>query len=156
MSQGETPVTIVGNLVADVELRYAPNGTAVANGRVATNPRRYDSQSGQWVDGEPLFLTFNVWRQAAENVANSLRKGDRVVVTGVLKQRTFDTREGEKRTVFEIEADEVAPSLKFATASVDKSGRGGGKPQNWQQGNQGGGFPPADDDPWASGHDASF
>lgn len=155
MSFGDTPITVVGNLVADVELRYTPNGAAVANGRVASTPRRYDKQSGQYVDGDALFLTFNIWRQAAENVANSLRKGDRVVVTGVLRQRSFDTREGEKRTVFEVEADEVAPSLKYATASVSKTPRGnaqgGGSYGGGQQGGQGGSNAYADDDPWASG-----
>ena len=110
MAQGDTPITVVGNLVADPELRYTPSGSAVANFRVASTPRRYDSQSGQWVDGEALFLTCNVWRQAAENVANSLTKGDRVIVNGRLRQRSFETREGEKRTVFEVEVGEVGPS----------------------------------------------
>lgn len=126
MSQGDTPITVVGNIVADPELRYTPSGSAVANFRVASTPRRYDSQAGQWVDGEALFLTCNVWRQAAENVANSLNKGDRVVVTGRLRQRSFETREGENRTVFEVDADEVAPSLKYATAQVSRNPRGGG------------------------------
>ena len=131
MAQGDTPITVVGNLVADPELRYTPNGAAVANFRVASTPRRFDSQSNQWVDGEALFLTCNVWRQAAENVANSLTKGDRVIVNGRLRQRSFETREGEKRTVFEVEVDEVGPSLKYATADVTKTPRGG---------NGGGGF----------------
>lgn len=121
MAQGDTPITVVGNLVADPELRYTPSGSAVANFRVASTPRRYDSQSGQWVDGEALFLTCNVWRQAAENVANSLTKGDRVIVNGRLRQRSFETREGEKRTVFEVEVDEVGPSLKYATSQVTKT-----------------------------------
>lgn len=137
MAQGETPITVVGNLVADPELRYTPSGSAVANFRVASTPRRYDSQSGQWVDGEALFLTCNVWRQAAENVANSLTKGDRVIVNGRLRQRSFETREGEKRTVFEVEADEVGPSLKYATAQVSKTPRQGGN-FGGQQGNSGG------------------
>lgn len=169
MSQGDIPITITGNLVADVELRYTPNGAAVANGRVASTPRKYDKQSNQWVDGEAVFLTFNIWRQAAENVANSLHKGDRVVVTGILRQRSFETREGEQRTVFEVEADEVAPSLKYATASVTKTPRGnangGGGFGGGQQGS--GGFggrnAPADDDPWGApggdfgtGDDAQF
>lgn len=156
---GDTPITIVGNLVEAPELRYTPNGVAVANGRVASTPRTYDKQSGQWVDGEPLFLTFNVWRNLAENVANSLSKGDRVVVTGVLKQRSFETREGERRTVFEVEAEEVAPSLKWATANVSKTPRGnaqgGGGFGGGQQGNNSGGFGGggyADDNPWESGN----
>ena len=135
MAQGDTPITVVGNLVADPELRYTPSGSAVANFRVASTPRRYDSQSGQWVDGEALFLTCNVWRLAAENVANSLTKGDRVIVNGRLRQRSFETREGEKRTVFEVEVDEVGPSLKYATSQVTKTPRQGGN----FGGNQGGG-----------------
>ena len=135
MAQGDTPITVVGNLVADPELRYTPSGSAVANFRVASTPRRYDSQSGQWVDGEALFLTCNVWRQAAENVANSLTKGDRVIVQGRLRQRSYDTREGEKRTVYEIEVDEVGPSLRYATSQVTKTPRQGGN----FGGNQGGG-----------------
>ena len=135
MAQGDTPITVVGYLVADPELRYTPSGSAVANFRVASTPRRYDSQSGQWVDGEALFLTCNVWRQAAENVANSLTKGDRVIVNGRLRQRSFETREGEKRTVFEVEVDEVGPSLKYATSQVTKTPRQGGN----FGGNQGGG-----------------
>lgn len=136
MAQGDTPITVVGNLVADPELRYTPSGAAVANFRVASTPRRFDSQSNQWVDGEALFLTCNVWRQAAENVANSLSKGDRVIVNGRLRQRSYETREGEKRTVFEVETDEVGPSLRYATAQVVKTPRQGG--QGGFQGNQGG------------------
>lgn len=138
MAQGDTPITVVGNLVADPELRYTPSGAAVVNFRVASTPRRFDSQSNQWVDGEALFLTCNVWRQAAENVANSLTKGDRVIVTGRLRQRSFDTREGEKRTVFEVEVDEVGPSLKYATSQVTKTPRQGGQ-GGWNGGQQGGG-----------------
>ncbi|MGP9725428.1 single-stranded DNA-binding protein [Corynebacterium sp. AOP40-9SA-29] len=123
MAQGDTPITLVGNLVADPELRYTPAGNAVCNFRVASTPRRYDSQSNQWVDGEALFLQCNVWRAAAENVANSLTKGERVIVTGRLRQRSFETREGEKRTVFEVEADEVGPSLKYATCLTEKNPR---------------------------------
>lgn len=140
MAQGDTPITVVGNLVADPELRYTPNGAAVANFRVASTPRRYDQQAGQWVDGDALFLTCNVWRQAAENVANSLTKGDRIVVTGRLRQRSFETREGERRSVMEVEVDEVGPSLKYATAQVQKvapSNRGGGQGGNF--GGNGGG-----------------
>lgn len=139
MAQGDTPITVVGNLVADPELRYTPSGSAVANFRVASTPRRFDSQSNQWVDGEALFLQCNIWRQAAENVANSLTKGDRVIVNGRLRQRSFETREGEKRTVFEVEADEVGPSLKYATAQVTKTPRQGGN-FGGPQVPQGGGF----------------
>lgn len=134
MAQGDTQITVVGNIVADPELRYTPNGAAVANFRVASTPRRYDQQAGQFVDGEPLFLTCNVWRQPAENVANSLNKGDRVIVTGRLRQRSYEDRTGERRTVFEIEVEEVGPSLRFATAEINKAYRGGG-----QGGNAGGG-----------------
>ncbi|SHT53886.1 single-stranded DNA-binding protein [Mycobacteroides abscessus subsp. abscessus] len=126
---GETPITVVGNLTADPELRFTPNGAAVANFTVASTPRTYDKQSQQWVDGDALFLRCNIWREPAENVAESLKKGDRVMVTGVLKQRSFENREGEKRSVIEVDAEEVGPSLKFATARVsraDRGGRGGG------------------------------
>lgn len=138
MAQGDTPITLVGNLVADPELRYTPSGAAVANFRVASTPRRFDSQSNQWVDGEALFLACNVWRQAAENVANSLTKGDRVIVTGRLRQRNYETREGEKRTVYEVEVDEVGPSLRYATSQVTKTPRQGGQ-GGWNGGQQGGG-----------------
>lgn len=126
MAQGDTPITVVGNLVADPDLRYTPTGTAVVNFRVASTPRRFDTQTNQYVDGDALFLTCNLWRQAAENVANSLNKGDRVIVTGRLRQRSYETREGDKRTVFELEADDVAPSVKYATARVVKTPRDGG------------------------------
>lgn len=139
MAQGDTQITVVGNIVADPELRYTPNGAAVANFRVASTPRRYDQQAGQFVDGEPLFLTCNVWRQPAENVANSLNKGDRVIVTGRLRQRSYEDRNGERRTVFEIEVEEVGPSLRFATADINKAYRGGGQGGNTGGGN-GGGF----------------
>lgn len=139
MAQGDTQITVVGNIVADPELRYTPNGAAVANFRVASTPRRYDQQAGQFVDGEPLFLTCNVWRQPAENVANSLNKGDRVIVTGRLRQRSYEDRNGERRTVFEIEVEEVGPSLRFATAEINKAYRGGSQGGNAGGGN-GGGF----------------
>lgn len=138
MAQGDTQITVVGNIVADPELRYTPNGAAVANFRVASTPRRYDQQAGQFVDGEPLFLTCNVWRQPAENVANSLNKGDRVIVTGRLRQRSYEDRNGERRTVFEIEVEEVGPSLRFATADINKAYRGGG--QGGNAGGNGGSF----------------
>lgn len=118
MAQGEPQVTVVGNIVADPELRLTNNGAAVANFRVASTPRRFNGQTGQWEDGESLFLTCNVWKQVAQNVAESLTKGMRVIVTGRLKQRNFQTREGENRSVIELDVDEVGPSLRYATAQV--------------------------------------
>lgn len=138
MAQGDTPITVVGNLVADPELRFTPSGAAVANFRVASTPRTYNRDTNQWEDGEALFLTCNVWRQAAENVAESLSKGMRVIVNGRLKQRSYQTREGENRTVFEIEVDEVGPSLKYATASVARTPREGGSGGYGGGSNQGG------------------
>ncbi|WKD58342.1 Single-stranded DNA-binding protein [Corynebacterium capitovis DSM 44611] len=135
MAQGDTPITVVGNLVADPELRFTPSGAAVANFRVASTPRTFNRETNQWEDGEALFLTCNVWRQAAENVAESLSKGARVIVQGRLKQRSFQTREGENRTVFEVDVDEIGPSLKYATASVSRTPREGGQ---GGYGNQGG------------------
>jgi single-strand DNA-binding protein len=126
---GDTVITLVGNLVDDPELRFTPSGAAVAKFRLASTPRTYDRQSGEWKDGESLFLTCNVWRQAAENVAESLQRGMRAIVQGRLKQRSYETREGEKRTVYEVEVDELGPSLRSATAKVNKttrSGAGGG------------------------------
>ncbi len=123
---GDTTITVVGNLTADPELRFTPSGAAVANFTVASTPRIYDRQSGEWKDGEALFLRCNIWREAAENVAESLTRGSRVIVTGRLKQRSFETKEGEKRTVMEVEVEEIGPSLKYATAKVNKAGRGGG------------------------------
>jgi len=144
---GETIITVVGNLVDDPELRFTPSGAAVANFRIASTPRTFDRQSNEWKDGESLFLTCNVWRQAAENVAESLQRGMRVVVQGRLKSRQYETREGEKRTVFEIDVDEVGPSLKYATAKVTRTTRqGGGGGYSGGGGGQGGGG----DDPWAS------
>lgn len=136
MAQGTTPITLVGNIVADPELRYTPSGAAVANFRVASTPRKFNPQTNQWEDEEALFLACNIWRQPAENVANTLRKGDRVVVTGVLKQRSYDDREGNKRTVYEVEVDEVGPSLRYATAQVAKTPRQGGQGSGGQQGYQ--------------------
>jgi len=136
MAIGDTPITIVGNVVADPELRFTPSGAAVANFRVASTPRVFNRDSGQYEDGEALFLTCNVWRQAAENVAESLTKGMRVIVNGRLKQRSYQTKEGENRTVFEIEVDEVGPSLKFASAQVNRNPREGGG--NFGGGNYGG------------------
>ena len=125
---GDTQITIAGNLVDDPQLRYTPTGQAVANFRIASTPRWQDRQSGEWKDGDSLFLSCNVWRQAAENVAESLQRGMRVIVQGRLRQRSYETKEGEKRTVYEIEVDEVGPSLRNASAKVTKSTRstGGG------------------------------
>lgn len=136
MAQGTTPITLVGNIVADPELRYTPSGAAVANFRVASTPRKFNPQTNQWEDEEALFLACNIWRQPAENVANTLHKGDRVIVTGVLKQRSYDDREGNKRTVYEVEVDEVGPSLRYATAQVAKTPRQGGQGIGGQQGYQ--------------------
>ncbi len=156
---GDTVITVVGNLTADPELRFTPSGAAVANFTVASTPRTFDRQSGEWKDGEALFLRCNIWRQAAENVAESLTRGSRVIVQGRLKQRSFETREGEKRTVIELEVDEIGPSLRYATASVTKASRGGGGGGYGGAGNGGGygggggysgGGQPGNDDPWAS------
>ena len=117
---GETVITVIGNLTADPELRFTPSGAAVANFTVASTPRTFDRQSQEWKDGEALFLRCNVWRQAAENVAESLTRGSRVIVSGRLKQRSFETKEGEKRTVIELEVDEIGPSLRYATAKVTR------------------------------------
>ncbi|MDX6293988.1 MAG: single-strand DNA-binding protein [Kribbellaceae bacterium] len=155
---GETVVTLVGNLVDDPELRFTPSGAAVANFRIASTPRTYDRQSGEFKDGESLFLSCSVWRQAAENVAESLQRGMRVIVQGRLKQRSYDDREGNKRTVFEIDVDEVGPSLRSATAKVTRAMRsgpggegGGGFGGGGGGGNQGGGQSAApQNDPWAT------
>ena len=120
---GETIITVVGNLTSDPELRYTQNGLAVANFTIASTPRNFDRASNEWKDGEALFLRCNVWRQAAENVAESLTRGSRVIVSGRLKQRSFETKEGEKRTVIELEVDEIGPSLRYATAKVTRAAR---------------------------------
>jgi single-strand DNA-binding protein len=154
---GETTITVVGNLTADPELRFTPSGAAVASFTVASTPRTFDKASGEWKDGDALFMRCSIWRQAAENVAESLTRGARVVVTGRLKQRSFETREGEKRTVVEMDVDEVGPSLKYATAKVNKVSRGGGGGGFGGGGGGGGGgqsAPPADD-PWGSAPPAS-
>jgi single-strand DNA-binding protein len=130
---GETVITIIGNLTNDPELRFTPSGAAVANFTVASTPRTFDRQSNDWKDGETLFLRCSVWRDAAENVAESLQRGARVLVSGRLRSRSYETKEGEKRTVFELDVDEVGPSLRYATAKVAKTSRGGG-------GGGGGGF----------------
>ncbi|GGW20785.1 single-stranded DNA-binding protein 2 [Streptomyces capoamus] len=165
---GETVITVIGNLVDDPELRFTPSGAAVAKFRVASTPRTFDRQTNEWKDGESLFLTCSVWRQAAENVAESLQRGMRVIVQGRLKQRSYEDREGVKRTVYELDVEEVGPSLRNATAKVTKTagggrggqgGYGGGGGQSGQGGGgwgassgggqQGGGAPA--DDPWATG-----
>ena len=138
MAAGDTQITIVGNLVDDPELRYTPTGQAVANFRVASTPRFLDKNTNEWKDGDSLFLSCNVWRQAAENVAESLQRGMRVIVSGRLRQRSYETKEGEKRTVYEIEVDEVGPSLRNASAKVTKSSRSGGGSSGFG-GGQGGG-----------------
>ncbi|MCW2782784.1 MAG: single-strand binding protein [Marmoricola sp.] len=137
---GETLITVVGNLTGDPELRFTPSGAAVANFTIASTPRNFDRQTNEWKDGDTLFLNCSVWRQAAENVAESLQRGMRVVAQGRLKARSYETREGEKRTVMELDVEEVGPSLKYATAKVTKATRSSGG---------GGGF--GGDDPWASG-----
>jgi len=135
---GETILTLVGNLTADPELRFTPSGAPVANFTVASTPRTFDRATGEWKDGDAMFINCSVWRQAAENVAETLTKGMRVIVQGRLKSRSYETREGERRTVFEIEVEEVGPSLKYASAKVQRtSGGGGGYSQN--QGGQGAG-----------------
>ena len=140
----DTVITIVGNLVDDPELRFTPSGAAVAKFRVASTPRFLDKTTNEWKDGEGLFLTVNCWRQMAENVAETLTRGTRVVVQGRLRQRSYETKEGEKRTVYEVEADEVAPSLRYATAKVNRTARGSGP------GGGGAASGGASDDPWAS------
>src|SRR4051812_48580800 len=171
---GDTVITLVGNLVDDPELRFTSSGAAVAKFRLASTPRTFDKNTNEWKDGESLFLTCNVWRQAAENVAESLQRGMRVIVQGRLKQRSYETREGEKRTVIELEVDEVGPALAFATAKVTRASRSGGgggysggggqsRPQSgggndrWATpaASQGGGAPsggqaPAGNDPWGA------
>ncbi len=149
---GETPITLIGNLTADPELRFTPNGAAVANFTVASTPRTFDRQTNEWKDGDAMFLNCSVWRQYAENVAESLTKGMRVIVSGRLKSRSYETREGEKRTVFEVDVDEVGPALRYATAKVTRTTGGGGGGGSWQ-GNQGGGNSGGNSqqaDPWAS------
>jgi single-strand DNA-binding protein len=139
MALGDTPITIIGNLVADPELRFTSSGQPVAQFRVASTPRTRDQATGEWKDGESLFLTCSVWRQAAENVAESLQRGMRVIVSGRLRQRSYETKEGEKRTVYEVEVDDVGPSLRNASAKVNRATRSGGQGGGFGGGNQGGG-----------------
>jgi len=169
---GETTITVIGNLTNDPELRFTPSGSAVANFTIASTPRTFDRQSNEWKDGETLFLRAAVWREAAENVAESLTKGMRVIVTGRLKSRSYETKEGEKRTVIELEVDEIGPSLRYANAKVNRTQRSGaqGGQGGFGGGNSGGGFgggqggnqggntggtwggnqPAAQEDPWAT------
>jgi single-strand DNA-binding protein len=169
MAAGDTQITIAGNLVDDPELRFTPAGQPVAKFRIASTPRFRDNASGEWKDGDSLFLTCNVWRQAAENVAESLTRGMRVIVSGRLRQRSYETKEGEKRTVYEVEVDDVGPSLRNASAKVNKivrsgSGDGGygggqrgsggsgdsGGRSSGGQGSSGGGYGGGNADPWAA------
>jgi single-strand DNA-binding protein len=151
---GDTTLTVIGNLTDDPELRFTPSGAAVAKFRVASTPRFMDRTSGEWKDGEPLFLSCTVWRQLAENVAESLTRGSRVIVSGRLRQRSYETKEGEKRTVIDLEVDEIGPSLRYATAKVQKMSRsGGGGFGSGGSSSGGGGF--ASDDPWATAAPAS-
>jgi single-strand DNA-binding protein len=141
MMAGETTITVIGNLTSDPELRFTPSGSAVANFTIASTPRTFDRQSNEWKDGETLFLRASIWREAAENVAESLTKGTRVIVSGRLKSRTYDTKEGEKRTVMELEVDEIGPSLRYANAKVNRTQRSGGQGGgNFGGGNGGGNF----------------
>jgi single-strand DNA-binding protein len=173
MAAGDTQITIAGNLVDDPELRFTPSGQPVARFRIASTPRFRDNASGEWKDGDSLFLTCNVWRQAAENVAESLQRGMRVIVSGRLRQRSYETKEGEKRTVYEVEVDDVGPSLRNASAKVAKVSRSGGGfgggqgGQSYSGGNGGGGTGSggsggsggggrAEADPWASSDSGGF
>jgi len=142
---GDTVITVIGNITGDPELRFTPSGAAVANFTVASTPRAFDRQSNEWKDGETLFMRCSVWRDAAENVAESLGRGTRVIVSGRLKSRSYETKEGEKRTVVEMEVDEVGPSLRYASAKVTKTQRGSG----------GGGSGGQQEDPWATGAGSS-
>ncbi|HEU5390781.1 MAG TPA: single-stranded DNA-binding protein [Streptosporangiaceae bacterium] len=162
MAAGDTQITIAGNLVDDPELRFTPSGQPVAKFRVASTPRFLDKNTNEWKDGDSLFLTCNVWRQAAENVAESLTRGTRVIVSGRLRQRSYETKEGEKRTVYEIEVDDVGPSLRNASAKVSKMARSGGDGNYGNGGQRSSGGRPSggqgpqggsgsgDSDPWAS------
>jgi single-strand DNA-binding protein len=148
---GETVITLVGNLTADPELRFTPSGAAVANFTVASTPRQFDRQTNEWKDGDAMFLNCAVWRQAAENVAESLQKGMRVIVQGRLKSRSYETREGERRTVFEVDVDEIGPALKYATAKVNRNAGGGGGGGSRPSSGGGGGGSFGGEDPWSAG-----
>jgi single-strand DNA-binding protein len=150
---GETTITVIGNLTNDPELRFTPSGSAVANFTIASTPRTFDRQSNEWKDGETLFLRASIWREAAENVAETLTKGARVIVSGRLKSRSYETKEGEKRTVIELEVDEIGPSLRYASAKVTRTARSGGQGAgggNWGGGQPAGATPAAAEDPWAT------
>jgi single-strand DNA-binding protein len=147
---GETVITVVGNLTADPELRFTPSGAAVASFTIASTPRTFDRNSNEWKDGEALFLRCSIWRQAAENVAESLTRGMRVVATGRLKQRSFETREGEKRTVIELDVDEVGPSLRYASAKVNRTQRGSSSGGGFGGSGSDSGGSTGADDPWSS------
>jgi single-strand DNA-binding protein len=157
MAAGDTNITLVGNLTDDPELRFTPSGAAVANFTVASTPRFLDKQTNEWKDGDALFMRCNIWRQAAENVAESLQRGMRVIVTGRLRQRSYETKEGEKRTVYEVEVDEIGPSMRYATAKVVKGQRSGGSGGGGFGGGGGGAGNAggATDDPWATPAPAS-
>ena len=142
---GETPITLIGNLTADPELRFTPNGAAVANFTVASTPRTFDRQTNEWRDGDSMFINCSVWRQYAENVAESLTKGTRVIVIGRLKQRSYETREGEKRTVYEVDIDDIGPALRYATAKVQRTSRGGPGAESAKPAAPSGG-----NDPWSA------
>ena len=152
MAAGDITVTVVGNLTNDPELRFTPSGAAVASFTVASSARVLDKATKEWKDGEPVYMRCSVWRQYAENVAESLTKGTRVIVSGRLKQRSYETREGEKRTVMELEVDDVGPALRYATAKVNRVQRQG----NDSGGGFGGGGTPAGEDPWASAPAGGF
>lgn len=158
---GETVITVIGNLTADPELRFTPAGAAVANFTIASTPRTFDRQSNEWKDGEALFLRASVWKEAAENVAETLTKGMRVIAQGRLRSRSYDTKEGERRTVMELEIDEIGPSLKYASAKVTRTARGNGEGAagrasasssgaGWNNSTGGGGWgnPPAQEPPF--------
>ena len=168
---GETTITIIGNLTNDPELRFTPSGAAVANFTVASTPRTFDKQANEWKDGETLFMRCSVWRDAAENVAESLQRGTRVLVSGRLKSRTYETKEGEKRTVVELDVDEIGPSLRYATAKITKTTRGSNTGGGFGGGGFGGGYSggygsapqrgpagqqSATEDPWATGPSGGF
>jgi single-strand DNA-binding protein len=152
---GDTVITVIGNVTGDPELRFTPSGAAVANFTVASTPRAFDRQSNEWKDGETLFMRCSVWRDAAENVAESIQRGTRVIVSGRLKSRSYETKEGEKRTVVEMDVDEIGPSLRYASAKVTKTQRGGGQGSGGSFGGSGGGgFGSSGgnpEDPWATG-----
>lgn len=152
---GETIITVVGNLTADPELRFTPSGAAVSNFTIASQPRYFDRQANEWKDGEPLFVRCSLWREAAENAAESLTKGTRVVAQGRLKARSFETKEGERRTSWELDVDEIGPSLRWATAQVQRQGRGGGGGGGFGGPSAGGGQQNQNSQGWSNGGGSS-